>query len=218
MDIHLAKTILTQKEPAELYDLVQPALEDTDLRDLLVEGCFAKDETYRYNCVRVFFRALEKQPGLFYPYWERFAGMLDHPNGFFRSTAAQAVAFLAAVDKERRLDAILEAYLRILDDDKIMVARYFAQTIHLVAKARPDLREQVMACLLDVDKTHHTEGRKDLLKADLISAFDQLFEGMTESDQGKVLSLVEAQLGSSSPTTRKAAKAFLEKYQPGQRK
>ncbi|MFZ5912117.1 MAG: hypothetical protein ACOYYU_19090 [Chloroflexota bacterium] len=217
MNIHLAKTILTQKEPPELYDLVGPALESAELRDLLVNGCFAQNETYRYNCVRVFFRALEKQPGLFYPYWERFAGRLDHPNGFFRSSSTQAIAFLAAVDKERRLDAILEAYLRMLDDEKIMVARYFAQTIHLVAEARPDLREQVIACLLDVDATHHTEDRKDLLKADLINAFDLLFEGMTEQDQGEALSLAGAQLASSSPTTRKAAKAFLEKHQPGQR-
>ena len=210
---HFAKTILTQKEPAELYDLVGPALESAELCDLLVDGCFAKDETYRYNCVRVFFRALEKQPDLFYPYWDNFAVMIDSPNGFYRSTAAQAVAFLTSADENQHLDSILDVYLRMLDDEKIMVARYFVQTIHLVAVARPDLRERIIARLLDVESTHHTESRKSLLKADIINAFDRLFDDLSPQEQKNVLAFVENEQHSESPTTRKAARAFLGKYQ-----
>ena len=213
MDTQLAKTILTQKEPAGLYDLVQPALESAEIRDLLVDGCFAKDETYRYNCVRVFFRALEKEPALFYPYWERFVEGISSPNGFYRSSSTQAIAFLTAVDKEHRLDSILDAYLRILDDDKVMVARYFVQTIHLLPQARPDLREKVIACLLGVENTRHNESRKSLLKADIISAFDRLFKNLSAQEQKDILAFVEKEQGSESPSTRKAAKAFLKKHQ-----
>ena len=213
MDTHRARNILIQKEPAELYDLVQPALESTELRDLLVEGCFAKDETYRYNCVRVFFRALEQRPALFYPYWERFAAGIHSPNGFFRSSSTQAIAFLTAVDENRRLDGILEAYLRMLDDDKVMVARYFVQTIHLIPEARPDLLEKVITCLLDVENTRHTESRKSLLKADIISAFDRLFDNTSSQEQKKILAFVEKENVSESPSTRKAAKAFMKSHQ-----
>lgn len=212
MDIQRLKTILTQKEPGELYDLVPPAIEEAELRNLLIEGCFARDETYRYNCVRVFFRALDQQPALFYSYWEHFAGMIDNPNGFYRSTAAQAIAYLTAVDKDRRLDSILESYLRMLDDDKIMVARYFVQTIHLLPKARPDLREKVVARLLDVGNTQHNESRKSLLKADIINAFEQLFENLPTPEKKEILAFVEKEQDSGSPSTRKAAKAFMEKY------
>ena len=213
MDAQLAKTILTQKEPEKLYDLVQPVLESAELRNSLVDGTFAKDETYRYNCSRVFFRALEKGPDLFYPYWERFAAGIHSPNGFFRSSSTQALAFLTAVDKEHRLDSILDAYLRILDDDKVMVARYFVQTIHLLPQARPDLREKVIACLLGVENTRHNESRKSLLKADIISAFDRLFKNLSAQEQKDILAFVEKEQGSESPSTRKAAKAFLKKHQ-----
>jgi len=212
MDTQLAKSILIQKEPPELYDLVGPALESAELRDLLVEGCFAKGETYRYNCVRVFFRALEQRPDLFYPCWERYAAMIDSPNGFYRSTAAQAIAYFATVDRDRRLDAILDAYLRMLDDEKVMVARYFVQTIHLIPKARPDLREKVIACLLNIENTGHTESRKSLLKADIISAFDRVFESSSAKEQNDMLAFVTKEQNNESPTTRKAAKAFLEKH------
>jgi hypothetical protein len=213
MDIQDTKNILTQKEPIELYNLVQPSLENAELRDLFVEGCFAKDETYRYNCVRVFFRALEGQPALFYPYWERFARMIDSPNGFFRSTAAQAIAYLTAVDEKQKLDTILETYLGMLDDKKIMVARYFAQSIYLVVKARPDLREKIIAHLLDVESARHTESRKSLLKADIINAFDRLFKTLPKQEQKETLVFAENELESESPSTRKAAKEFLKKYQ-----
>lgn len=213
MDTQLAKNILIQKEPEKLSDIVPPVLESAELRDLLVDGCFAKDETYRYNCVRVFFRALEQQPTLFYPYWERFVEGINSPNGFYRSSSTQAIAFLTAVDKEHRLDSVLESYLRMLDDDKVMVARYFVQTIHLIPEARPDLRTKAIACLLGVENTRHTERRKSLLKADIINAFDRLFEGSSAQEQKQILAFVENEQDSESPSTRKAAKAFLKKHQ-----
>ena len=212
MELDPAKTILTQKEPTELYDLVKPALERAEIRNLLVEGCFVKDETFRYNCVRVFFCALEQQPRLFYSYWERFVGMIESPNGFYRSTAAQAIAFLTAADQQHRLDSILDAYLHMFDDEKIMVARYFVQTIHLIAEARPDLRALIIASLLDVEHTHHAPSRKNLLKADVISAFERLFEAVSAQEKMNVLAFVEKEQTSKSPSTRKAAKAFLEKH------
>ena len=213
MEMQFTESILSQKEPSELYDLVEPALESTDLRELLVEGCFAKNETYRYNCVRVFFRALAQQPGLFYPYWERFAEGISSPNGFFRSSSTQAIAFLTAVDEEHRLNTILEAYLGMLDDEKVMVARYFVQTIHLIPEARPDLRTKVIACLLDVENTRHTASRKSLLKADIINAFDRLFETMSAQEQKQTLAFAKKELDSESPSTHKAAKAFLANHQ-----
>jgi hypothetical protein len=212
MDIQLIKTILPEKEPAALYELVQPALEGSEVRDLLVEGCFARDETYRYNCVRVLFRAIEAHPGLFYPYWERFAGRIRDPNGFYRSTAAQALAHLASVDDDRRLDAILDAHLRMLDDEKIMVARYFTQTIHLVAEARPDLRERIVDCLLGVEATRHNESRLSLLKTDVLGAFDALFDALPVQQRKEILAFAAKALDSESPSTRKAARAFLEKH------
>ena len=213
MDVQLVKTFLNEKEPAALYELVQPALQQAEVRDLLVAGSFARDETYRYNCARVLFRALEANSGLFYPYWERFAGMIDSPNGFYRSTAAQAIAILTAVDEERQLDAILDTYLQMLDDEKIMVARYFTQTIHLVAEARPDLCARIVTCLLEVESTRHTESRKSLLKADILAAFDALYDTLQEQQQEEILAFTTKAQESESPTTRKTAKAFLEKHQ-----
>jgi hypothetical protein len=139
--------------------------------------------------------------------------MIDNPNGFYRSTAAQAIAYFAAVDENRRLDSILDGYLKILDDEKVMVARYFVQAIHLIPAARPDLRAKVIACLLNVENTRHTQSRKSLLKADIISAFDRIFEASSAQEQKEMLAFAAKERDNESPTTRKAAKTFLEKSQ-----
>jgi len=212
MDTVTAKKILTKKEPANLYDVVQPALECAELRDLLAKGSSAKDETYRYNCVRVLFRALAQRPDLFYIYWDHFVSGLDSLNGFHRSVTAQAVAYLTSVDQDCKLDLIFKRYLNLFDDSKVMVARYFIQTIDLVARARPDLQDKIITLLLGIDNTHHTVGHKELLKADIIQAFDRLFESLSPKQHEKALAFVETQLMSKSLKTRKAAKEFQKRH------
>ncbi|HLO28903.1 MAG TPA: hypothetical protein VK249_07210 [Anaerolineales bacterium] len=212
MNTTAAKQILTQKEPANLYEVVQPSLETVGIRDLLVEGSFAKEETYRYNSVRVLYRALERRPELFYHYWPRFEPMLDSPNGFHRSIAAQAIALLSPVDKDCRLDAIFDHYLGLLDDPKVMVTHYFISTLGRIYRARPDFRKKVLNSLLGIDETSHRPGQRDLLKADIMAVFQEVSEMLPAQDKLRVLKFVEAQLESSSPKTRKAAKEFLKKH------
>lgn len=212
MNTATAKQVLTQKEPANLYDVVQPALKNAELRDYLVEGSFAKNETFRYNSVRVIYRAIEACPDLFYPYWDRFAGMMDSPNGFHRSIAAQVIALLTAADTDRKLDPIVAHYLGLLNDPKVMVTHYFLETIGQIYRARPDLQKEIIACLLNIDKTGHLPERRDLLKADIISVFDQLFDSLSPQDQKQVSAFVKKQLESSSPKTRKTAKEFGKKH------
>ena len=100
----------------------------------------------------------------------------------------------------------------MLNDEKVMVARYFVQTIHLIPAARPDLREKVIDCLLGIENTQHTENRKRLLKADIINAFEHLFESSSMQEQKEILAFVEKEIDSESPSTRKTAKAFLKKH------
>lgn len=212
MDAASARIILVQSEPAELYEVVQPVLKDGKLRDELVEGSFAKNETYRYNCVRVLFRAIRSRPDLFYPYWERFTAGIDSPNGFHRSAGAQALAHLASVDKEGRLDRIFDHYLQLLDDSKVMVSHYFLETLPLIHRARPDLQSKITACLLSIDTTSHPPSRKEMLKADVISNLDQIFDTLPPKEQKKATSFIKGQLQSSSPKARKAAKEFEKKH------
>ncbi len=212
MDITTAKQILNKENPANLYEVVQPALEVAGIRDLLVEGSFAKPEMHRYNCVRVLYRALEQHPELFYHYWDRFESKLDSLNSFHRSFAAEAIALLTPVDRDCRLDAILKHYLTLLNDPKAMVAHYFIVTLGWIYRARLDFHAEILNCLLSIDKTHHRPSQRETLKADVLGVFEQIFEVLPAKDKKRVLAFAEAQLESSSPKARKAAKELLRKH------
>ncbi len=209
MNTKTAKQILTKKEPAQLFDVVEPALQDPELREYLVEHAFDKDETLRYNCVRVLWRAIDRQPALFYPYWDRFAPMIVSVNGFHRSSAAQFIALLSPVDTECKLDAILDRYLRLRDDPKVMVTHYFIGTLDRICRARPDLQKRVVTALLNIDRSRHTQQHKDLVKADILAALDGTFDTLPAELKKKAVSLAKAALDCTSPKSRKAAKAFL---------
>ncbi len=216
MDITTAKKILTQKEPTRLYDVVGPVLINSELRDALVDAAFDKNETLRYNCVRVMFRAMDQQPKLFYPYWDHFAEMMDSPNGFHRSASAQAIAFLSGADADCRLDKVFTHYLLLLDDPKVMVTSYFIQTLDRMARARPDLQPRIIKAVLSIDKTNHTRDHKELLKADILAVFDRLFDVLSDKDRKQALAFATAALQSTSGKTRKAAKLFVAKREPSQ--
>ncbi|MCK5768680.1 MAG: hypothetical protein KAH35_09970 [Candidatus Atribacteria bacterium] len=92
----------------------------------------------------------------------------------------------------------------------MIVAKYLALNAGIIANNKPYLREKIIKKLLDIENTHHEEGRKDLIKDDIIQSFSLLFDQMVEKE--KIISFVEKQLNCSSPKTRKAAKAFLNKF------
>lgn len=209
MNLQAAKSILTQKEPARLFDVVEPALQDAALRDFLVEHAFDKDETVRYNCVRVLWRAMEREPALFYPYWDRFAPMVESINGFHRSAAAQFIALLAPVDRDCRLDAILRPYLRLRDDPKVMVSHYFIETLDVICRARPDLQARIIGNLLDINDGKHTQQHKELLGADVLGVLDRLSDSLSPELRKKAARFAKAAAASSSPKTRRAAKSYL---------
>ena len=209
MNAAAAGRVLAQKEPPKLYSLVEYALQDAALRDLLVEHAFDKDETLRYNSIRVLWRAVDREPRLFYRYWDRFAGMITSPNGFHRSAAAQLIASLASADDDCKLDRLFDDYMRLLDDPKVMVTHYFVETLDHVCRARPDLQKRVMTALLNIDRSKHTRQHKDMLKADILAVCDALFESLPPELQRKSVELAEATLDCTSPKSRKAAKAFI---------
>lgn len=75
------------------------------------------------------------------------------------------------------------------------------------------MREKITEKLLDIDQTHHAEGRKALIKADAVEFFETFFEELP--DKERVLAFAEGMLACSSPKARKAAKAFLNIYGHG---
>lgn len=203
------RVLAGEKDP-DLGEAVQLALADDGFRAEMLDGLTSRDDVYRYNCFKVLLQVSEGQPSVLYPEWDRFVGMLDSDNSYHRSIALRLIANLTSVDEENRFEGIFDRYFDLLDDEKVITARYLAQHAGRIARAKPHLQAAITERLLAVDSTHHEPGRRDLLKADVIASLGEFFDASGE--QERILAFVEAQLACSSPKTRKAAKRFLSKH------
>ena len=199
--------MLADKEHPELEEAMRLALADGEALRALVDGLVSKEDAYRYNCFEVLIRVSEHHPAVLYSEWDTFVEMLGQRNAFFRSIGLRLIANLTGADDEGRFEALFDRYFGLLDDEKVMVARYVAQSAEGIARRKPYLRDRITERLLEIDQTHHAEGRKALIKADALRYFDRFFE--ESSVKERMLAFAEGLLACSSPKARKAAKSFL---------
>jgi hypothetical protein len=150
------------------------------------------------------------KPEILYPEWDRFEVLLASANAFHRAIGVQVLARLSGVDEAQQLEGSFDRYFELLDDAKVMVSRYLVQNVWRIVEAKPQLIERITEKLLQIEETHHPEGRKALLKADIIDAVDAFYAEI--GDTGPVLAFAEAALECSSPKARKRAKAFLKTH------
>jgi len=203
------RTLANEKDP-DLEEATQLAMTDGEVLQEMLKGIVSKQDVYRYNCFKVLLQISEKEPVILYPGWDYFVGLLDSSNSYHRSISLRIIANLTRVDTEKRFDDIFDAYFDLLDDEGVVTARYLAGSAAAIGRHKPYLQARIVKRLLGIDNTHHEEGRKDLIKGDIIETFESFLEG--SSDKEEILAFVKAQVKSSSPRTGKIAKGFLKKH------
>jgi hypothetical protein len=208
-----ALTRALHDEQANIDTLVQQVSGSPEAVKLVIDGLTFAVETYRYNCNRVIVQVAQAAPAEVYPYWDRIVELLRSSNTYHRCSAINILPHLIPADGGSKFDRTFDELFARLDDESVIPPCYLARNCPVVAAHRPDLLQRIVEHLLSIDATHHQEGRKDLIKADIILALDRLFEGL--DNQPEVIRFVEAQLNCSSPKTRKAAKGFLKQHGPG---
>ena len=204
------REMLGDKEAPDLEQAIQLALVDGRVLQEMIDGIISKEETFRYNCFRALYRISDDRPSVLVAEWDYFVELMGSSNSFHRSMGLRIIANLTQVDDAGRFEGMFDRYFGLLDDESVIPARYLAQDAGRIIRSKPYLRARIVDRLLAVDETHHTQSRKDLIKADVVQTLDEFFE--TLDNKAEILAFVEAQLASSSPKARNAAKAFLRKY------
>ena len=202
--------ILNEKKGEHLDKVIEKSIVDKIILTEILQGLKSKNETFRYNCFKVLSQISKTQPLLLYPEWEYFLNLLSSPNSYHRISAINILSHLTQIDTGKKFDLIFEQYFHHLNDESMIVARYLAASAGKIARAKPYLQNKIVEKLLEIDSTHHEEGRKDLIKYDIIQSLSEIFEGITEKE--RIFNFVEKQVGCSSPKTRKAAKEFLKRF------
>jgi hypothetical protein len=93
-----------------------------------------------------------KNPARVYPHFDALAGLLKSDCKIVRWNAMQIVASLAEVDKERKLDAVLDDYLGFIRGHNLISAANTIRGAGQIARFRPDLLDRIIEAILEVEQ------------------------------------------------------------------
>jgi len=200
---------LHEKNP-DIETLTRSIAGNNEALKLIIDGLTFSVDTYRYNCNTLIVQLARTTPKAVFPFWDDLVRLLQSSNTYHRCSALNVIPHLIPVDGGAAFDGVFDRYFSRLDDESVIPPCYVARNCHTIVSHRPEWSQQIVERLLRIEETHHEAGRKDLIKADIIEALDRLFDAV--DNKSEILVFVEKQLECSSPKTRKAAAAFLQRH------
>jgi len=197
-----------RKKDTDVKGIAEKALKNDDLISELVKNLKSQEETVRYNSYKILLHITEVKPDVLYSSWDFLKDMLDSKNTYWRSSSAQLLGNLTAVDSKNKFEKIFDKYYDLLNDS-VIIACHLASNSGKIVKAKPNLETEITNKLLDLEKSTHKH--KDLIIGGAIEAFNEFFEESIYKN--KIMNFVYNQKDSSSPKTRKIVKEFIRKWE-----
>src|SRR5215471_196949 len=145
-----------------------------------------------------------------YPHFDAIAALLRHTNKVLVWNATFALAHLAPVDRDHKLDRILDAYLGLVADPVMVTAANAIKGAAMIAQARPDLAEQIAGKLLSVEKADYaTPMCRNVAVGHALEALTAI-SGLL-ADHRKLRAFALRQVKNPRPATARKAAALLKR-------
>lgn len=117
-----------------------------------------------------------RESDCWYPYLEAALGLLGHKNSLVRNRAISILASNARWDAAGKLDAVIDAFLTHVTDEKPITARQCIKALPEIAAARPGLTSRIRSALESADLTGYRDSMRPLILQDTIAVLRQLEE------------------------------------------
>ncbi|HXN49726.1 MAG TPA: hypothetical protein VN893_23945, partial [Bryobacteraceae bacterium] len=108
-----------------------------DLVQAAIDGVGSPTGRARLGASKLLRDLSEQSPDLLYPHFDFFTALLASPNHILKWNATLTLANLAAVDREGRLDQILDAYLAPISGPNMIDAANAIRGAAVIALAKP---------------------------------------------------------------------------------
>ena len=178
--------------------------------DELIDNLKEKNETIRYNSVRILTRIAEEQPEKIYPYWNTIKEQLYSKNIIPVLSGIILISRLIKVDKNNYFRSIENNFFNLIEHKNVIPVRYLLLDIWRIGKARPQYIPRIEEILFSIDGLN--QEHKGLLKGDALLAFAELWDLLDQNTKAKVIEFAKGLHNSESPKTIKEAKKFLRSF------
>ncbi len=109
-----------------------------------------------------------------YPYMDRLSDMLDSDNSYIRTRGLTLLAYNAKWDKDYKIDEIIDKYLNHITDGKPITARQCIKLLPIIAKYKPELRNDIISALHKANICVYDDSMQPLVYKDIQKALKKI--------------------------------------------
>ena|ERR1035437_854642 len=191
---------------APLADAVQ---HNDGLIEELLAGIGAKRAGVKFGASKALRILSEQVPDALYPHFDVFAAMLGHGNHILKWNATLTLANLARVDREAKIEAILDQYLDLISGPNMITAANAIRGAAIIGLAKPHLVRPILLRIMRVERAKYaTPECRNVAIGHALRALEQLADLLPDR---QLLRLFAArQLGNPRPATSAKARGFLK--------
>jgi len=109
-----------------------------------------------------------------YPYMDRLSDMLESDNSYIRTRAITLLAYNTKWDKDYKIDEIIDKYLKHITDVKPITARQCIKLLPIIAKYKPELKNDILSSLHKADISVYDDSMQPLVYKDIQKASKEI--------------------------------------------
>lgn len=139
---------------APLADAVE---HNHELIDEVLAGVGAKQAGVKFGASKALRILSERAPELLYRHFDFFAAMLGHENHILKWNATLTLANLARVDREAKIEGILDRYLDLISGPNMITAANAMRGAAIIGVAKPHLVTRIVARIMRVERAEYAK-------------------------------------------------------------
>lgn len=137
------------------------------------ELLFDKNNKVAYKALQELQKESE-ETNCVYPYMDRLSDMLDSDNSYVRTRGLTLLAYNAKWDKDYKMDEIIDKYLKHITDVKPITARQCIKLLPIVAKYKPELKNDILFALRKANISVYEDSMQPLVYKDIQKALKEI--------------------------------------------
>ncbi len=109
-----------------------------------------------------------------YCYMDKLADMIGSDNSYIRTRGLTLIAYNAKWDKDNKIDEIIDEYLKHIEDVKPITARQCIKLLPIIAKNKPELKEDIVSALQKADVSIYPDSMQSLVYKDIQNSLAEI--------------------------------------------
>lgn len=137
--------------------------------ELLVD----KNNNIAYKALQALQKECEESDQV-YSYMDQLADMMESDNSYIRTRGLTLIAYNARWDIDNKIDEIIDEYLKHIKDVKPITARQCIKLLPMIAKNKPELKDDIVFALQKADISIYADSMQSLVKKDIQSSLAEI--------------------------------------------